>query len=586
MQFSYSKTSGFSLVEAIFVSALVTIMFGAIFSSFQYSLRLVGNSRAKLSAMSIATERMEYFRSLPYANVGTVSGIPSGTIPQHSTTTLNGIEFVERVLVEYVDDSADGLDVLDSNGIVSDYKRIKLEYSWTFAGETNSIASVSNIVPKSVESTTGGGSVRINVIDDSSNLLQGASVRLINNTTGTPIDVTKITDVNGSALFSGAPAGSEYEVIVNGNIAGKEYSTDQTYQITVANPTPVVAPFSLLEADISTLTFQIGILSNLVISTFSDMNEGMLREKFSNATGFDSSTDVDTDDGKMKLKSNAGVYFSTGSVYLGPITPVPLQSWQTVRTAITVPVDTSIYVQFFTGVAGGPYVIIPDVDLLGNAAGFTSTNIDISDLDPAVYPTIFVRVTLDTADTSKTPKIDELSVFYQQSETVLPNITFDLVSSKIIGADALGVSLPKYSNTHTTDALGVLSLTNVEFGDYLITPAGSYDIASACSSHPLIQQAGIDNDYKLVLVANALNTLRVSVVDNLGDVIPGATVKLQRSGYDVTKLTNNCGQAFFTGGVTDNGDYNLTISTTGYITDSTSNFLISGDIVDNVILMQ
>jgi len=88
---SSSSKKGFSLVEAIIVAALATIVFGALFSSFQYSLKLVNNSRAKLSALSVANDRMEYFRSLPYDSVGVVAGYPTGTIPQNSTTTLNGI---------------------------------------------------------------------------------------------------------------------------------------------------------------------------------------------------------------------------------------------------------------------------------------------------------------------------------------------------------------------------------------------------------------------------------------------------------------------------------------------------------------
>ena len=71
------------------------------------SLELIANSRANING-SLANDRMEYFRSLPYDDADTVAGIPSGIIPQNSTTTLNGIEFSERVLVEYVDDPADG----------------------------------------------------------------------------------------------------------------------------------------------------------------------------------------------------------------------------------------------------------------------------------------------------------------------------------------------------------------------------------------------------------------------------------------------------------------------------------------------
>lgn len=581
----FAKKSGFTLVEAIIVSALTTLIFGVLFSSFQYSLRLINYSKAKLSALSIATERMEYFRSLSYVDVGTISGIPSGTIAQNSTTTLNGIEFNERVLVEYVDDAADGLDISDSNGILADYKRIKLEYNWTIGGETNQINLVSNIVPRSIETTAGGGSVRINIIDDQSLPLTGASVRLINNTIVPNIDVTKITDANGVALFSGAPAGSDYEVIVNGNIAGNDYSTAQTYEVTVANPTPMVSPFSVVESDISTLTFQIGELSDLNISTLSAVSENMFQEEFSDLAAVAFSNQVVAAANKLQLVNTAGVYAGSGSAYLGPIAPTPLLLWQSARVAVDLPAGTSHKIQFFTGVGAGPYTIIPDSDLPGNAIGFTSTNIDISSLDPVSYPSIFVGITLETSDTSKTPVIDEVNVFYRQDETILANTNFDMVGTKIIGMDGGGLPIPKYDASHSTDAGGELTITDLEFDNYALTPSG-YDMAIACLNHPIIQQAGVDGDLELVLVANAANTLRVSVVNSIGQVIPGAEVRLNRSGYDTTQSTGSCGQTFFTGGLGVNSDYEITVTATGYNTETVSAFSVSGDTITTIVLTE
>ena len=88
----------------------------------------------------------------------------------------------------------------------------------------------------------------MNVIDQDSQPLSNINVQLRNDTTTSTVDVTRLSDV-GTALFSGAPAGSQYEVVVSG--AG--YSTDQTYVATTSNPNPVTAPFTVLESDISTL---------------------------------------------------------------------------------------------------------------------------------------------------------------------------------------------------------------------------------------------------------------------------------------------------------------------------------------------
>lgn len=590
MYYCPSSQKGFSLVEVIIVAALSSLVFGALLSSFQYSLKLINNSRAKLSALSVANDRMEYFRSLPYDDVGTVFGIVPGTIPQNSTTTLNGIEFHERVLVEYVDDPADGEDgtaTPDSNGIPSDYKRLKLEYTWEIGGATSSISLISNIVPRSVETTAGGGTVRINVIDENSLLLPRASVRLINNTTTSTIDVTRITDASGAALFSGAPAASNYEVIVTANIAGHNYSTAQTYEATTSNPNPVVAQFSVLEADVSTLTFQIGELSDLRILTRSAINEGMFLEEFSDLLAVASSTDVETVGGKLVLENTFGVYKNSGIAYLGPIAPVPLLHWQTLRVAANLPVNTSHHVQFFTGSGVGPYTLIPNGDLPGNSVGFTDTLVDLSGLDSTIYPSVYVGVTLETADTSVTPVVDELSVYYRQSVTSLPSIAFDIRGEKIIGTDASSSPIYKYTNSLVTNGSGEVSINNLEFDAYTLAISGSYDKAMACGGHPFVHKAGINGELELLLVSGTADTLRVSVADSLGRVIPGASVNLTRSGYNVTTLTNSCGQVFFSGsGLNSNNDYTIAVTATGYNNELVSSFEVNGDITTAITLTE
>ena len=60
-----TQQSGFSFVEIIIVSALSALIFGVLFSSFQFTLELISDSRAKLSALSIANDRM----GLPFTAV-------------------------------------------------------------------------------------------------------------------------------------------------------------------------------------------------------------------------------------------------------------------------------------------------------------------------------------------------------------------------------------------------------------------------------------------------------------------------------------------------------------------------------------
>ncbi len=582
----HTQQSGFSFVEAIVVAALSALIFGALFSSFQYSLQLVNNSRAKLTAQSVANDRMEYFRSLPYDEVGVVAGFPAGLIPQTSTTTLNGIVFAERVRVDYVDDDADGVGILDSNAITTDYKQVRLEYVWWIGNATSSIVLISNIVPRSIETNVGGGTARINVLDADSTLLPGATVRLFGSSSTFPYDVTNITDATGAAIFA-VPADSGYSVEVSANISGNQYSFDGTYEATTTNPNPSSAPFAVLESDVSTVTFQIGELSDLDITAYSTIIEGSVVEEFSDLSGVASSTDVDTALNSLVLADTLGVYRNYGAAYLNTILPPSLLGWEAVRVAVDLPsVDTTHLVQFFTGSSTSSYTLIPDGDLPGNSVGFVQSVIDISTLDISTYPEIVIGLTLQTSDTSETPAIEEVLVFYRESESPRASATLDITSTKTIGTSSSSAPIYKYTNTITTDGSGSVDLSDMEFGEYTLRPVGSFDIAMSCPGHPIVHQAGEETDVEVVLVSNALTTLRVHVVDGLGRSIPGVDVNLSRAGYDVTLQTNSCGQVFFTGGVSDNSDYTLTSSATGYSDDIQSSFAVSGDTVVSVTLME
>jgi len=519
--------------------------------------------------------------------VGTMGGIPSGTIAQNGTSTLNGIEFAERVLVEYVDDPADGQDTAttsDSNAIPSDYKRIKVEYTWDIGNGTSSIALISNIVPRSVETTAGGGTARINVIDSNSMLLPGASVRLLNDTTTSTIDVTRLTDTSGAALFSGAPAGSNYEVIVTANIGGDQYSTTGTYRATTSNPSPSVAPFAVLEADVSTLTFQIGELSDLDISTYSALSEGSMFEEFTDLLATATSTNVAVVSGAAVLENTAGVYQASGIVYTEIITPSPLDRWETVRVAADVPVNTDYAVRFYTGTGTGPFILIPDAELSGNSVGFADSLIDISELDAVGYPSITVGIALETSNPAQTPAIDEIAVFYTQSQTPRASITYDITGTKTIGTNSSSSPIFKYDTSFTTDGSGEYTLIDLEFDQYLIENRAGLDVASACSAYPYVHRAGVDGELSLTLVAGAGNTARIQVVDVLGRTIPGVEVTLSRPGYSQTLDTNVCGQVFFTGGVSAESDYTLDVSVAGYANQSLSPVDVSGDAFQSVTL--
>ena len=576
--------SGFSFVELIFVTVISVMVFGALLSSFSYTLDLVAQSRAKLSALTLANERMEFFRSLPYDDVGTVTGIIRGPVQNNQSLSLNGIDFTERIVIDYVDGIGDGVGPSDSNAILEDYKQVKLEYTWEQRGESYRLALVSDIMPRSIETNVGGGSIRVNVLDQDFMPLSGARVQISNASSTAPLYESRLSNSSGIVLLSGVPVDSNYQLIVGGPIGGTSYSTSSTRiaDTTVANPS---APaFAVSEGGISTQSFIIGALSDINLTSLSVINEDSASFPFTATSSIATSTNTQVDGDDLVLEDTAGVFEPTGLAYLAPVVPSVIESWSTIKIAADLSPGTDYVVRLYTGDAIGGYTAIPDTELPGNNFGFTDSLIDISDLDVGLYPTTTIGITLTTTNTAVTPEIEDVSVFWRESSTARNGQTMFVRGDKILGTDTGGSPVYKSTSTVTTNGLGQALLPGMEFDMYTVTTSSSLDLASACPAQPFIHQAGFDSNVELVYVPSTDDSLRVVVSDTLGRPIPGVDVRLSRSGYDVQQSTNICGQTFFGSGVADETDYNLSISAPGYADQTINPFAISDDVTVEITL--
>lgn len=386
----------------------------------------------------------------------------------------------------------------------------------------------------------------------------------------------------GRCSFSGAPAASGYELIVTATIAGNTYSTAQTYAATGANPNPILAPFAVLEADISTLTMQIGELSDMDIVAYSAKSEVIEKETFMDTSGIASSSTAVVSGGVLQLANTAGLYASAGSARLNTLTPSALEAWELISIAGQRDSNTDYKVRVYSSTSTP--TLIPESDLPGNSAGFSSNVIDISSLDVSEYPAIAVEIELSTSNTSVTPSVTQVYTFYRESTTAFGSQTLAVRGDKTIGTDSGGNPIYKYSQSLTTDSSGEISIAALEFGSYTITPPGGYIIREACSSHPVSHQAGVDSSVSLLIGTAFSNSLRVSVVDTSGNPVPGAMVEFARSGFSDTKDATSCGQAFFSSGVGPHEDYVLTVTHEGYVTETLTNVSIAGNMAVQVTL--
>ncbi|MDD5489900.1 MAG: hypothetical protein PHP25_04455 [Candidatus Moranbacteria bacterium] len=231
---------GFSILEvvaAVFIFSVVTV---TMYSSFSAGLKSVAQSKHRVAATELANEKMEIIRNLPYNQVGTEGGVPSGSLLQNETVVRSNQKFDVRTTIIYVDDPLDGVAGGSPDDTVSrDYKEARVEVTWSGIAQGHGVILVSRFVPDGVENESGGGTFVLNVIDSTGQGISEADAHIVNNAVTPHIDITTQTDSTGSILMAGMPASSQkYEISVSKS-AYETVSTMAPYPGTAYEPTDV-----------------------------------------------------------------------------------------------------------------------------------------------------------------------------------------------------------------------------------------------------------------------------------------------------------------------------------------------------------
>ncbi len=582
----YIKKNGSGLIDVLIAVFILSISFVAVFAVLRLSTELVGHTRARIGATALANEAIEYARSLPYNSVGTVGGIPTGAIPQSETILFNGITYTRRILIQYVDDPKDGLAGADANNLTADYKRIKVEVSWVLRGNARKFSVISNIVPKGIETIAGGGTLQISVIDALGAAVPGAKVHIENNSLVPPISIDTYANAAGTVLFPGSPSGSSYEITVTR--AGM--STDQTYDTNAGNPNPNPRHLTVLQDQITSQTFQIDFLGSKTIQTFLPITQTTWQDTFADANKIFEFASTTVVGGVLELVQTAE-YEPTGYAISHSIQPATLRSWDSFSWNDALPLGTSILyrVDYIDG--GNNVVPVPDTVLPGNTAGFSTSPVNISSIDPLQYPSIQVVGELSTTDTNVTPSVLDWHISYTTGPTPLPSISFTLQGKKTIGTTGAGAPIYKYNQSLTTNGVGTTAVLPLEYDVYDIIVAAStgYDIGEVCPPQPFTLDPGISTTTGISLVPNSAHSLLVVVKNGAKSVLSGATIHLYDSGgIDRTQATGGCGQTFFSnlpqGTVGGGNPYSISVTLSGYQVYTSTEVDVSGVSQQNITL--
>jgi hypothetical protein len=265
-----NNQNGQTLLATIIGITVFLLLANAVFTLVKTSYMLTSFNRARITARHLAQEKLELIRNLPFDTVGTDGGIPSGPLIQDETIERNGLSYIVKTDIVYVDDDFD--DTAPSDLLPTDYKRIRVEVSWGGLARSgnNPVVLVSDIAPRGVETTAGGGTLSILVFDSNGEPVPQAEVTIVATTTTPAVNLTLETGGNGRLILPGAPICTSCYSI---SVTKSGHSIDRTYTTSeVTNPSK--PPQTILEGQLTEISFAIDQTSSITLESQSSRDTG------------------------------------------------------------------------------------------------------------------------------------------------------------------------------------------------------------------------------------------------------------------------------------------------------------------------
>lgn len=206
----------------LFLFSVITMAF---YQTWVAATQHIVNVKSRLGAVALANQQMEIIRSIIFDDIGTVTGIPAGTLVEDQTLAVNNAVYHVHTVVQFVDNPTDGTLGAGTDIAPNDYKQVTITVSWGGESDAEKVITTSLFSLDGVESVAAGtGILSVNVLDGTGAGVSNASVHIVNS--GEGVDITASTDANGNLTFPGAPESIQgYEISVSKN----GYYTNTTY---------------------------------------------------------------------------------------------------------------------------------------------------------------------------------------------------------------------------------------------------------------------------------------------------------------------------------------------------------------------
>lgn len=418
---------GFSLIEVLIVVFIMLVVFTSFYSVSTIGTRYIIESKNRLGAVAFVNEKMEIVRNLKYEDVGIQGGIPNGNIPEEEDVMANGRTFHVRTVVQYIDDSLDGLvDDTIPDIIPNDYKVVKIIVSWNdSAGTTQQVSSLSRFVPPGLETSIGGAPLAINVKGSDGSPVKQASVNIVNSAVMPNLNFTLQTDDTGHIMIPAAPASVDgYQITVTKNNHETVSTLDSPSKDHLnVDYIPTYAHFGVLIGALNTKDYIQDKLAKLTVKTVDYQNKPIGNIPFTIVGGKVLGRHVDNSD-VFTMNGNGTTDATTGLVEYASINPGNYR----IELAPSVQYE---FVEFFP--TASPVALVPEGDLVHE---IRAVDVDVDGLlatvldDETNMPLLDAKISLkDSADAdvfSDMPVSVNGIAYYPNSTTPLLAGTYTL----------------------------------------------------------------------------------------------------------------------------------------------------------------
>lgn len=261
---------GFTLIESLVGAAIFVVLALFGYRAFSVLMEAVLASQAKIAGTTLANEKFEIIRNLPYTDVGIVGGLPVGKIQRTQNITRDNFNFVIQTTIRSVDDTFDGtIGGNPADSSPADYKLVDLDITCPTCKIFSPLNFTTLVAPHALETASTNGALFIRVFDSSGLPVQGASLHIINTQTNPDTIIDETTDIDGWVKIVDAPVGTNAYNIT----ATKEgYTQAQTYPINgVAGANPITPDPTVVLQQVTQSSLTIDRLSSISFSTVDSM---------------------------------------------------------------------------------------------------------------------------------------------------------------------------------------------------------------------------------------------------------------------------------------------------------------------------